>query len=111
MVTKKEVLKQAQDLVKSREIKEVKNKFNVGQAVTSNNGVPAHVVSIILTPESATNAGQKIEEPILYQVRDTEGRDVGADRTVVEAAIFKTRAEYRAARIKELKTELKDLEK
>jgi hypothetical protein len=111
MVTKKEAIKQAQELAKSREIKEVPNKFNLGQPVISNNGVPAHVVSIFLTPETATNAGEKIEVPILYQVRDTEGRDKGVDRTLVEDAIFLTKEDYVTARIKDLKEELADLEK
>jgi uncharacterized protein (DUF2267 family) len=111
MVTKKEALKQAQELAKSREIKEVSNKFNLGQSIISNNGVPANVVSIFLTPETAQSGGNKIKDPILYQVRDTEGSDKGVDRTLVEAAIFSTQEEYKAARIKELKSELKDLEK
>lgn len=97
-------------MTKKRVIKEVNNKFNIGQRVISNNGVPAIVVSIFLTPESASNNGKKVAEPLLYQVRDEEGNDLGVDRTVIEKAIFLTEKEYKKARIKELRKELKELE-
>ena len=113
MTTKKEAIKQAQELANKSKptIKEVKNKFSLRQKVISNVGVPAYIVSIFLTPETASSNGAKIKEPILYQVRDAEGPNANVDRTLIESAIFLTEREYKAARIKDLKEELADLEK
>lgn len=97
--------------IKKVNTKGIKNKFFINQQVVSNNGVPATVVSIILTPESATSSGNKITEPLLYQVRDSEGSQANVDRTVVEAGIFKEFSDYKVARCKELNKELSELSK
>lgn len=70
-----------------------KTKFTIGQEVITDNGVGT-VVTILLTPESATRNGSKIKEVFLYQVRDEEGPNKSLDRTLGEEAIFKSKKSY-----------------